>query len=1034
MKKPRQKNVFRRLALLILLIGLTPSLLFAQKILKGKVFDENNLPMPGAGIKLKKSGATTVTSSDGAFTISAPADELAFIVSFIGYPSKEVTIKNDQSTYNITLIPDSKNLNEVVVVGYGQQRKSDVTGSVAGIKGDALLEVPAANAVAALQGRVSGVDISRNSSRPGAGGQIRIRGNRSLSGTSDPLIVLDGVPFNGSINELNNDDIASIDILKDASSTAIYGFRGSNGVILITTKRGKIGKPQLNYNAYYGTSKVRDQYDQFSGPEFVAFRNAASPAYTAGYSPLEQAGIANGTSTNWQDYLYRTAQVTDQQLSIYGGTEDVKYGLSSGYFNETGVIVGIGFERYSLNTTIDANVSKRIKVGLSTRNTLTYGNGAGVNPLYATMRITPLAPAFNADGSLYLYPQDGTVDQTATANPLTLEDTDNIVDRTRRLRTNNVLYGEVSIIDGLKYKLNLGLDFRQENRGTFSGPKTIIRPDATSAAQATASLSNGESYTLLIENILTYSKTIAKDHRLDFTGLFSIQRDRGFTNAFNAVGFPSEAIQYYNFFLAKSITQVDGGANGFYRSGLQSFMGRVNYAYKDRYLATFTFRRDGSSVFPTNPYLNYPAAAIGWNITNEDFMKNQKVFSNLKLRASYGVTGNPSIPTDATRGSLLNNSYNYGAENVQGYYIGSLANLDLRWESTKQFNIGLDYGILNNRITGSVEVYKQNTDDLIINKQLPRSNGATSFFTNAASTSGKGIEFNISSQNIVASKTNGFTWSTDFNFSINREKIVKLADESTKQDVGNGWFVGQPINVIYDYTNIGIWQTSEALEAAKYGATPGQIKIADISGPSGIPDGAITDADRSIIGTFQPKVILGMTQRISYKGFDLSTVVFSRLGNKIVVPYLTTDGSGTGYFAFLNGRVNQVKVDYWSPTNPTNAFPRPAGGATNLPYSSTLGYRDGSFIKVRSINLGYNFSSLLAAKMGLAGLRVYATANNPFILYSPFVKSGLGVDPEGTGVGGAIGGNQSVQNGRAITVGLDLPSTRQFLFGLNAKF
>ncbi|RZL14462.1 MAG: SusC/RagA family TonB-linked outer membrane protein, partial [Pedobacter sp.] len=707
--------------------------------------------------------------------------------------------------------------------------------------------------------------------------------------------------------------------------------------------------------------------------------------------------------------------------------------ISAGYFNEEGVVTGVGFERYALNTTIDATLGKRIKVGLITRNTLTYGNGAGVNPLYAAMRITPLAPAYNADGSIYLYPQDGTVDQTATANPLTLQDRENIVDRTRRLRTNNVLYGELSIIDGLKYKINLGLDFRQENRGTFLGPKTIIKPDATTSAQATASISNSEAYTLLIENILTYNKVFAKNHKVDFTGLFSVQRDRGFSNAFNGVGYPSEAVQYYNFFLAQTITAVDGGAGGFSRGGLQSFMGRVNYSFKDRYLATVTFRRDGSSVFPVNPYLNYPAAAIGWNIINESFMQNQKTFSNLKIRASYGVTGNPSIPTDATRGSLASNRYDYGAQNVQGYYIGSLPNVDLRWESTKQLNVGLDYGFFNNRITGSIDVYKQNTDDLIINKQLPRSNGANSFFTNAASTSGKGIEFNISTLNILPADPKGFSWSSDFNFSINREKIVRLADATTIQDVGNGWFVGQPINVIYDFTKTGIWQTSEAVEAAKYGATPGMIKIADISGPNGVPDGALTDLDRSIIGTFQPDVIMGMTQRIAYKGFDLSTVLFSRLGNKIVAPYLTTDGSGTGYFAFLNGRVNQVKVDYWTPTNPTNAFPRPAGGATNLPYSSTLGYYDGSFVKVRSINLGYNFTNSIAAKLGLAGLRVYATANNRFIIYSPFVKSGLGVDPEGTGVGGALG-NNAVSNGRAITVGLDLPSTRQFIFGINAKF
>lgn len=1033
MEKPRQNCAMKSVYLLLLFIGLSPTLLFAQTTLKGKVTDENSLPMPGAGIKLLPSGKTTVTNTSGEFTIVAGSSDKSIAVSFVGYPTKEFAINANTTSYNLNLLPDPKNLNEVIVIGYGQQKKSDVTGAIAGIKGEALLEVPAANPIAALQGRISGVDIARNSSRPGAAGQIRIRGSRSLSTTSDPLIVLDGVPFGGSVNEINNDDIVSIDILKDASSTAIYGARGSNGVILITTRRGKIGKPTLSYNSFYGINKIRAQYDQFNGEEFVAFRNAASPAYSAGYSPLEQQGIANGVSTNWQDYLYKEGFVNNQQLGINGGTENISYNISAGYFNESGVITGVGFERYSLNTSIDAVLTSYLKVGLTTRNTLNYNKGAGVNPLYATMRITPLAPAFNADGSMLLYPQTGTVDETSTANPLTLDDRDNIVDRTRRLRTNNVLYAEVKIIEGLKYKLNLGLDFRQEARGTFYGPKTIIKPDAANNASATASISNAEAYSILMENLLTYDKTIANDHRINFTGLWSTQKDRSFVNGFNGVGFPNEALQYYNFFAAKTVTPINHGVNAFTKGGLQSFMGRLNYGYKDRYLATLTFRKDGSDVFPVNKYLNYPAAALGWNIINESFMSKQQVFSNLKLRASYGVTGNPSIPTDATRGSLSTNNYNYGTENVQGSYISVLPNADLRWEDTKQINLGLDYGLFNNRVTGSIEVYQQKTDNLIVQKQLPRSNGAENYWTNAAATSGKGIEFNISTQNITSKGNDGFTWSTDFNFSINKEKIERLANDNQTRDIGNGWFVGQPINVIYDYTKTGIWQTSEAAEAARFGATPGQIKIADISGPNGVPDGAITDHDRSIIGTFQPDVIMGFTTRFTYKGFDLSAVLFSRFGNKIVAPYLTTDGTGTGYFAFLNGRVNQVKVDYWTPTNPTNAFPRPAGGATNIPYSSTLGYHDGSFVKMRSINLGYNFSNKLASAIGLGSLRVYATANNPFILYSPFVKSGLGVDPEGTGIGGAIGSN-AIDNRRAITVGLDLPSTRQFIFGINAKF
>jgi TonB-linked SusC/RagA family outer membrane protein len=1024
----------RLLSWLLMLIVLPIATYAQNRTITGKVVDEKDLPLLGASIKVKGASLGTTVDVNGNFRISVPSGAATLVVSFIGYETKEVSVGANSTSVSIELTPGGlTNLNEVVVVGYGTQRKQDVTGSVASIKGEALRDVPSPNVVASLQGRLPGVDVSRNSSRPGAGGQIRIRGSRSLSNSGDPLVVLDGIPFSGSINDINPDDIATLDVLKDASSTAIYGFRGSNGVILITTNRGKTGKPALTYSGFAGPSNVRAQYDMFNGQEFVAFRNAASPAYTGGYSPTELAGIANGTSTNWQDYLYKTGFTNNHNLGVTGGSEGVNYGVSTGYYKDRGVITGLGFERFSLNSSVDAVINKTFKIGLSTRNTLSYNNGQGVNPLYAVLRITPLAPAFNPDGSIFLKPQLGTADETETLHPQTLENTDNIVDRARRLRTFNSFYGEVNIIEGLKYRLNLGLDFRQENRGTWFGPNTIIRPNVTAVTGGTASVSNGEAWTTTVENLITYDKTIAENHKIGFTGLYSFQRDRNFDQGFNnASGFPSEAVQYYNFSLAQ--TPASAQAGNFFRGGLQSFMGRINYSYKSRYLATATFRRDGSSVFPVNPYLNYPAFALGWNISNENFMKGVGFVSNLKLRASYGVTGNPGIPGDATRGSLARNRYSYGGtggSNVNGYFIASLPNLDLRWESTAQTNLALDYGFFNNRISGSLEIYSQTTDDLIIAKQLPRSNGVNSFFTNAAATKGKGVEFNISTINIEK-KNSGFVWASDFNFGINRSEITRLADATTIRDVGNGWFVGQPQDVIYDFTKVGIWQTSEAVEAAKFGQTPGMIKIADLSGPMGVPDGVITADDRSIIGTFQPDIVMGMSQRITFKGFDLSAVVSSRLGNKIVAPYLSTNGSGTGYFAILNGRVNMPQVDYWTPTNPTNAFPRPSGGTTTLPFSSTLTYFDGSFVKMRSINFGYTIPKKFVKYTGLSSVRLYASAVNPFIIYSPFVKSGYGVDPEGTGTGNTVDAN--AVNARAITVGLDVPSTRQFLFGLNVKF
>lgn len=1029
--KKLQRSTWGRPLLIAFVMSIFSLTVLAQRntTVTGKVTDENGLPLPGATVKLQSGTANAITDLNGTFTIQVPEpiSGKVLTVSFISYSTKQVTINS--GTVNIALTPDNQTLTSVVVVGYGSQKKSDVTGSIVGIKGDNLREVPAPNAIQALQGRLAGVDIQNNSSRPGAGGQIRIRGSRSLSAGNDPFIVVDGIPFGGSLNDINNDDIASIDVLKDASSTAIYGSRGSNGVILITTKRGKPGKPQLSYNFWHGTNKVRGQYDVFNGPEFVAFRSSIPGGYTGGYSALEQQGIANGTSTNWQDYLYKTGTTQNHDLSVVGGGEGTNYGISTGYFKDDGVIQGQSFERFSLNSNVDVTVNKIIKVGLTTRNTLTYNNGDGINPLYNTMRITPLVGPYNADGSIRLFPQAGTVDETATANPLTLYDQENIVDRRRRIRTFNSAYLEANIWKGLKYRFNLGLDFSQEQRGQFYGPNTIMRPTAATVASALAQTDNTEAWRATLENLLYYNTTIAQDHRIDFTGLMSTQYDRSFANGFNAIGFPSVANQYYQFNLA--LGQIQAAGNNFFGRGrLQSYMARINYAYKDRYLLTGTYRRDGSSVFPQNKYLSYAAFAAGWNVMNESFMKSIKAVSTLKVRLTYGATGQQGIPGDATRGTLANNRYTFGAENVQGYFISQLPNVNLRWENTKSWNLALDFGFLNNRISGSVDFYKQNTNNLILLKALPRSEGADNYYENVGATSGKGVDFTISSLNITSNK-NGFTWNTDFNFNINRERVERLGDANTLRDVGNGWFVGQPTNVIYDFTKLGIWQTSEAVEAARYGAVPGNIKIADLNN-----DGQITPAgDRSIIGTFQPKITMGMTQRFTYKGFDLSVVAFSRLGNKLVAPYLSADPAGSGgYFALLNGRVNQPKVDYWTPTNPTNAFPRPNPG-TSITYSRTLSYFDGSFIKIRTINLGYTLPDNWTSKAGLKSIRIYATAQNPFILYSPFVKSGYGMDPEGNQTGGFQGADsdRAVQSG-AITVNLNTPSTRQFIFGVTARF
>lgn len=1039
----RKLSASTRLSMLFLLGMLTCSLtVLAQTTIrvKGHVTNESGQAIANASVLVK--GTTTGANADqnGNFEISAPPSA-TLVIYAMGYSNKEVNI-NQQQLITIKLSAADKELGEVVVVGYGTQRKKDITGSVISVSAAALQEVPAANLISELKGRAAGVDIVSNSTSPGASGQIRIRGNRQMAtsaGASDavdaPLLVVDGIPYGGSINDLNPDDISNIDILKDASATAIYGSRGAGGVILVTTKRGKPGKAVMTYSGYYGFARATDEYRVFNGNEYAAFKeearlgNSVNPGSSNyGLSTAEQAGLANGTSTDWQKLIYRQGYTTSHELSLSGGSESTRYSLSGGFFREAGIIPGQDYTRYSLRSTIDHQINRKLKIGLNTLNTLGNTNSGG-NPVGGLLRMSPLAAPYNTDGSINMLPLIGLLD-ASTVSPLTiLNNPDAIMNKGRRLRTFNSLYGEWEIIRGLKYRLNVGLDYRQEQTGSYFGPNTFYN-NSTNLAQASSSVGNSEAWTYTIENLLTYDKTFKEKHRLTLTGLFSTQKDHAQSSAFAGTGMPADYIQNYNLALANSVVANPGS---FSERGLVSYMGRLNYVYDNRFMLTATLRRDGGSVLSEgHQYFTYPAIGLGWNISNETFMKDIAVISSLKLRAGWGKTANQGINPYATLGGLSTNFYNFGAttagQNI-GYYVNNLANRELGWASTDQVNIGLDFGVLQNRITGSIEIYSQKTKDILLNQSLPPSNGATTTIVNAGKTKGHGVEVTLSSINIR--QPNGFTWTTDLNFAFNREEIVALQDPSLKADIGNGWFVGQPLSVIYDVKKIGIWQTKDAVAAAGYGRVPGQIRVEDINN-----DGKIDANDRQIIGNFQPDWTGGLTNRVSYKGFDLSVVMFARMGMTVVAPYVMADGGANGYPFFNNSRVNSLKRDYWTPANPTDKFPRPDAGADGFIYSSTLGYQDGSFIKVRSINLGYTIPSKFLARSGVSSLRVYVTAQNPFILYSPFVRDGWGIDPEGNGYGGvstsSVGGTPVP--GRAITVNLAAPPTHQFNVGVNLKF
>ncbi len=1049
----RRKLFFLSLMLLMFSMGVQ-----AQTVnVTGRVTRNNGQPVQRASVIVKGTTNGTATDDNGNFRISAAADAI-LIISAVDLVTKEIAV-GGRSSISIELEQSGNaSLGEVVVVGYGTQRKRDITGAVVKVTGETLREVPAPNFAEQLKGRTAGVNIISNGATPGASNQIRIRGNRSLAktpgeadGLDNPLIVLDGIPFGGSLNDINPEDVASLEVLKDASATAIYGSRGSGGVILITTKRGRTGKATLSYDGYIGVTDILGKLDVFNGEEYAQFKKDAAtynrsswPASggTSSYNltPAEQDALSKGISTDWQDLIYQKGLITNHQLSLSGGNEETQFGLGAGYFNEEGIIPNQNFERFSLRATIDHRIGRRIRIGLNTLNTLSYTNtpgGSGVPG--GLIRTTPLAAPFNEDGSVNLQPQFGSID-AAAISPLTLKTKeDAILARNRRIRTFNSLYGEVQILDGLKYRLNVGLDFRQDYGSGYNGPGTYTNNNL-SQAFSNASISNAEAWTYTIENLLMYDKTIRDKHRIGATGLFSVQKDHFQNSNFGAIGVPADYILNSNFTLANTVNaNTTAGTNSYFERGLISYMGRVNYAYDGRYLLTATVRTDGSSALsPGHQYFTYPAFSLGWNLSNEVFMRGAKFVSNLKLRGGWGKTSNQGVPPYATLGLLSANTYNFGqgsAGQQAAYVVTTLANSGLKWQSTSQWNVGLDFGFFNNRIIGSIDVYEQKTKDILLDFNLPQSNGAATTRRNLGQTSGNGLEINLTTINIRSKS--GFTWSTDLNFFFNRETIDQLQNPNIKEDISNGWFVGQPLTVIYDLKKTGVWQMEDSAKGLLGQQTspvqyPGQIRVEDRNG-----DNKIDAADRQVIGNFQPKWEGGMTNRFAFKNFDLNIVIFARMGMKVLVPYITADGGANGFPFFMQGRNNQLKVDYWTRTNPTNRFPAPDAGTDRMIYSSTLGYQDGSFIKCRAISFGYSFPQKMLGT-AVRSLRLYVNVTNPFMLYAPFVKDGLGPDPEGNGYGGAVGtpaiSGSVAQQARQISVNANNPSVRQFIFGVNVQF
>ena len=1021
-------------------------------LVKGVIVDESGQPITGVSVTVKGTSLGTTSKANGSFEISARPEEI-LVFSSVGYATKEVRV-NRQRIINIALVPSASSLDQVVVVGYGTQRKRDVTGSISSVGEQDLRSVPVDNLQGALQGKAAGLEIQTTGTTPGSDFQIRIRGTRSISGSNAPLFILDGIPYDGSLTDINPDDVASIDVLKDASATAIYGSRGANGVVLVTTKRGKPGKAKVSYNGYYGQGDVAWKYPVFNVPEYESMR--AVSTYTNGYMPLELKSIANGTSTNWQNLMYQTAHKDDNSITVSGGSDGSTYSLGGGYYDETAVLPGQDFKRYSLRATIDTKVGKRVKVGLNTLNTYGITDGSQFvkyGMMFPMLSLSPLMPADT--GRIIVQSPAGNPNDGLTYNPLYVKhNNNNWVDQTKRLHTFNSLYAEYEFIPGLKYRFNLGLSYSTEEDDQFQGSDTKANPSFFRPGKGnTASVNQTPSYGYTAENVLTYDKTIASKHRINFTGLYSVQEFHQHNTYVSKDSIDQDFVQFYN--LGQSSTTpapvISGGELSW---ALISYMARVNYVYDNRFMLTLTGREDGSSrLADGHKWHQYPAISAGWDIMNESFMRNIKLLSVLKLRAGFGQTSNQSINPYASLGNVSNANnvagqnnvsqgstgttirYNYGPTVVTGYNVVTLPNPNLDWEYTKTVNLGLDFGILKNRVSGSVDYYHQHTDKILYNITLPATSGvAGPYTTNIGQMQNWGMEFSVSSLNI--DNPRGFSWSTDLNLFFNRNKLLALSDNVTK-DIANQLFVGYSMTSIYDYKKLGIWQQNEAAQAALYNSVPGQLKLQDYSGPNGKPDGVIDANDQHVIGNGDAKLQGGMTNRFTYKHFDLSVVMYARFGGLLISQIHQPTSL---YLTQMSGDRNQIKVDYWTPNNPTNWFPSPSNVLSPVTNAfSSMGYYDASFVKLRSISFGYTFTPALLKKLGADRVKVYAMVDNIATLFSPYQKL-TGIDPEGTGTGdqsvapiGNIRTNSSSGNS-TITVGASTPPVRSFILGINLSF
>jgi len=981
--------------------GNAPQAVQQSGTVKGHVVDETGEPMIGVTVKVQGGKAMSITDVDGNFTLAAqPGDVIE--VSYIGY--KVATMKAGSAPLSVKLEPETSDLDEVVVIGYGTVKKRDLTGAVASVKSEDIMRAPTGNVIEAIQGQVAGLDITKTSGDAGASVSMTLRGNRSINGSNDPLFIIDGME--GSYDELNPNDIVSIEVLKDASSTAIYGAAGANGVIIITTKSPKKDKFSIDFDAYYGWNVITSFPEVNRGEDYINFRREAMknagrwksseddaslfPAYLQKY-------IDEGKWVDWQDLLSQTGKTSSYNLSTSYATDRANMYFSLGYYDVEGLLKGDELERYSARAKIDFKANDVVRYGLNLYAMYSKNDKRYSRVWNRVLNMVPLGDPYDENGNINDYPIDGSSDMS----PIADNGEGNYVNNIKTLSVSPQMYVEITPLKGLSFKSILGGYFRNVKQGLYQGPHSY---QGLESKNVLAKIPNTFTYNYKWQNILTYNFKIKEDHDFTVTGVTEWSKDRKETATAIAYGFDTDSYAYHNLGASTGVPEV---SSNYVCSQKMSYVARLNYSYKGRYLATFSSRWDGSSMLAEgNKWDVFPAGALAWRISDEPFMQSVKEISNLKLRVSYGVTGNAGADEYATLDYSRSGTFGFQDTPVNySGYSGTVSNKLLGWEKSYMWDIGLDLSLFKSRLNFTFDWYRIDTKDILYKKNLPYALGgygssAFSTWANVGKTRNTGIELTVNSRNF---ETKDFTWNTTLSFSTNSEKVVKTTSDTPLQFGDYYLIVGEPIHTYYGFKYAGIWGTAEAEEAAKYGQKPGQIHIAE----KGEADYKLSTDDYYVIGNADPKWSGSLLNNFTYKNFDLSILIIARWD--WTIPY-----GVTGWYR-LNGISPSPKIcDYWTEDNQGAHFPAPNADSEQDPYQQWANYFDGSYVKIKNITLGYTLPKKWLEKVNIERARIYFTANNPFIFTkSKYLKN---YDPE-------KGGNDD-----------EAPLSKQFVFGVNISF